>query len=366
MTGLAAELDVVGDVAVSRRRPGDSWRPVDLSVVLAEGYEPPMPEVGCVSGAEICLFYRGRINALFGDSGGGKTWFALHVMAQHIDAGQDVILVDYEDHPASQVARLEQMGVAREAILDHLIYIQPSEKWSTSGERALAEALAGRDVAVAVLDSTGEALAVDGVSPNADEEVAKWFRGTARFLSGLNAAVVLLDHTVKSRENARNTEFASGSQRKRAAINGAAYFLDVISAPSKTTDGHFKLLTRKDRFGWRKHGSVACEVRMENIGDAKVRFAVSQPAETSTPTGQFRPTWYMKAVSDFLATADGPKSKAAIIKGVGRKSAFVSAAIDRLAEEGFVSITDGPRGAKLVSWLKSYVDSDGDTDENPF
>jgi KaiC/GvpD/RAD55 family RecA-like ATPase len=357
-------LEIVspGVKAEKRRRPGDSWRPVDLSVVLADGYEPPMPDVGCVTGAEICLFYRGRINAIFGDSGGGKTWFALHVMAQHILAGEDVILVDYEDHPASQVARLEQMGVAREAILDHLIYIQPSEKWSQQGEHALAEALEGRDVAVAVLDSTGEALAVDGVSPNADEEVAKWFRGTARFLAQLDAAVILLDHTVKARENSRNTEFASGSQRKRAAINGSAYFLDVITAPSKCSDGQFKLLTRKDRFGWRKHGSVACEVLMTNVDDGQVRFQVSQPAETTTPTGQFRPTWYMKAVSEFLESADEALSKAKVVKGVGRKYAFVAAAIDRLAEEGFVTITDGARGAKLVKLVKPYVE----LDDSPF
>jgi hypothetical protein len=47
------------------------------------------------------------------------------------------------------------------------IILQPSEKWSKHSEQNIADACKNRDVAVAVLDSTGEALSVDGVQPNA-------------------------------------------------------------------------------------------------------------------------------------------------------------------------------------------------------
>lgn len=362
------EFDSTAPVVTEvRTRPGDSWRPVDLAAVLASDYEKPRPTIGKVNGSDVAMFYPARINAIFGDSGGGKTWYALYVMSEQMREGRDVILVDYEDSPDSAVARLEQIGVSQRDILRHLIYIQPTEKWTPVAERVLDEALAGRDVAIVTLDSTGEALAVDGVSPNADEEVARWFRGAARYFSkNIGAAVILLDHTTKSRENGRSTDFAIGSQRKRAAINGAAYHLEVVTAPSKCSDGRFKLFTRKCRFGWRKHGAVACEVVMENHGDSdEVRFVVSQPSETSTPTGKLRPTWYMARVSEFLQEADAPLSKSAIAKAVGRKAPMVAVAIEQLIEEGFCSASDGPRNARLISFVKLYEESQ-DKDANPF
>lgn len=355
-----------------RIRPGDSWKPVDLSVVLAADYVKPRPVVGSVAGSDIAMFYPGRINTIFGDSGGGKTWYALYVMSEEMRAGHDVVLVDYEDSPDSAIARLEQVGISQREILRHLIYIQPNEKWSVSAERALREAFVGRDISMVTLDSTGEALAVDGISPNADEEVAMWFRGSARFFSKeIGAAVILLDHVVKSMESGRNSEFASGSGRKRAAINGAAYFLKVVEAPSKTTDGVFRLVTRKCRFGWRQHGSTACEITMTNTGtDDGVKFVVSQPTETSTPRGTFRPTWYMERVSELLSKETEPLSKGALTRTIGKKAQHVRLAVDKLVEEGYCSLVEGPRGAHMVKFVKPYkevqADVQGDPTDNPF
>ena len=98
---------------------------------------------------------------------------------------------------------------------------------------------------ISVVEPTGEALAVDAVRPNADDEVAKWFRGCARYLANeVGAAVVLLDHVIKSRESSRNSDFASGSHRKRAAVNGAAHLLEVIQVPMRDSVGSFKLVTK--------------------------------------------------------------------------------------------------------------------------
>jgi hypothetical protein len=371
------ELETAAPVAeqktpTERHRPGDSWRPVDLSAVFAADYVKPRPLVGSVAGSDIAMFYPGRVNTVFGDSGGGKTWYALHVMAEEIRAGHDVVLIDYEDSAESAIARLEQIGISPREIMRHLLYIHPNEKWSPAAERALRETIGDRDISMATLDSTGEALAVDGISPNADEEVAMWFRGSARFFSKeIGAAVILLDHVVKSQEHGRNSEFASGSGRKRAAINGAAYFLKVVEAPSKTTDGLFRLVTRKCRFGWRQHGSIACEVKMENTGNGdEVRFTVTQPTGTSTPIGRLRPTWYMEQVSQHLECASEPQSKNTITKAIGRKKAMTSLAIQLLLDEGFCTSSDGPRGAKLITLVKPYretpVATEGAAIDNPF
>jgi hypothetical protein len=346
---------VQSDDTAHQPRPGDSWQPVNLAAVLASGYEPPAPTVCRVDRSVHALFYEGRINAVFGDSGGGKSWLMAHSIREVIESGRDAVLVDYEDHPGAQVARLEQIGLNRDLILRHLVYLNPTEKWTPVAEKHLAVALAGRDVALAVIDSTGEGMAIDGVSPNADEEVARWFRGCARYLAHAGAAVVLVDHVVKSRDSARNADFASGSQRKRAAVNGAAYHLEVVVAPSRENDGKILLHVRKDRFGRRKHGSTACEVLMLNHADDDgVDIVVRAVAEAST----FKPTGYMGKVSTFLAEQDGAVTMSAIKAGVTGKGEWVGQAVQCLIDGGFAAAELGARGSRLVKHLKLYSETE--------
>lgn len=364
LEALRRPVDAVRSERVEVRRvPGESWRPVDLASVLADGYEPPKPTVGEVAGSEFALFYPGRINALFGDSGGGKTWVALAAIREVLERGEFAVLVDYEDHPAAAVARLEALGCSRASILRGLIYVQPQERWNLVAESNLIEGLAGRPVALAAIDSTGEGMALDGVNPNADDEVARWFRGAARTLAGLGAAVVLIDHVPKQQQSGRNTDFASGSQRKRAAVNGAAYFLEVLSAPSRDQDGSFKLVTRKCRFGWRKHGTVACLVEMKNAEDGTIDFTIEVPDPSKIP--QFRPTWTMERLSEWLQQMGQPVSwRSAREAPVGKKGGkadrrTVDAALAVLRDEGFIS---WPKGSP-IEFVSAYV---ADEDEkNP-
>lgn len=340
-----------------KRVIGESWKPVDLKAILASGYQAPQPTIGCVDGVDHGLFYPARVNMVFGDSGGGKTWLLLYIIGQQMLQGRDAVLIDYEDHATAQVARLEQIGIPRDTILQHLVYIQPTERWSKQASEQIVAAINGRDVALAVVDSTGEALAVDGIQPNADDEVARWFRGCARLLSENGVAVVLLDHVVKSKDQLRNSDFASGSHRKRAAVNGAAYFLEVIQAPSRDHDGSFKLITRKCRFGWRKHGAVAALVTMKNRADGsdKVDFALnSVPDIGRTASGKPLFTWYMQQVSEFLEEQTSPQSKAKIVQGIRRNERLTTTAIQTLVEEGYASVENGPRGSHLVRSMKPY------------
>lgn len=344
------------------RRPGDTWRPVDLASIVAAGYTPPRPDICLVEGSEWGLFYAGRINAIFGDSGGGKTWVALWAIKEAIEDRKHAVLIDYEDHPAAAVQRLEALGCKRADVLQYLIYFQPQEKWNQVAEKNLIEGLRGCNVSIAVIDSTGEGMALDGVNPNADDEVARWFRGAARTLAGINAAVVLIDHVPKAAGNGqRNTDFQIGSQRKRAAINGAAYFLEVLSAPSRDTDGSFKLGTRKCRFGWRKHGTVACVVEMKNEEDGGIVFTIKQP-DTST-TANFRPTWTMQKLSEWLeqmgqAVSWRQAREAPVGKQGGKaKRAVVDAALAALRDEGYIN---WPKGQPMEH-VRSYIEKEDPT-----
>jgi hypothetical protein len=340
---------------------GSTWTPVDLAAVVEKGYTPPRPGVCMVVNSEFGLFYEGRINALFGDSGGGKTWVALWTIKEAIEQKRSAVLIDYEDHPGACIQRLEQLGCERSAILQYLIYVQPHEKWNPAAEKHLLAGLDGRNAAVAVFDSTGEGMALDGVNPNSDDEVARWFRGAARCLADHGAAVILIDHVPKPQQGGRTVDFQIGSQRKRAAVNGAAYYLDVISAPSREEEGRFKLWTKKCRFGWRKHGMIACEVSMSNNEDGTINFSIVQPEPESAKEAP-RFTWTMQKLSEWLQQMNQPVSwrqarEAPVGKQGGKpKRVVVDAALVALRDEGYIK---WPKGQK-IEHVKPYREAEDD------
>lgn len=212
--------------------------------------------------------------------------------------GQSCIYVDHEDHPTGAICRLLALGVSESQILENFIYIQPAEKWSRKAEAMLKEALDGRSPSIAVIDSTGEGLALDGCNPNLDDDVARWIRGSARFFTTTGAAVVLLDHIAKS-ENA-NKGMPVGSFRKMAVVSGAAYKLEIKKSPHRGSEGLLEMAVKKCRYGWRAVGNTACIIRLTpGTGD---RLTVAFYCHTANSSdGPSRPIFEMEKFSHWLA-----------------------------------------------------------------
>jgi archaellum biogenesis ATPase FlaH len=350
---------------------GSSWKEVDLTEILKSDYKKPRPTIGVVENSEVDglllgLFYPGKVNTVFGDSGGGKSWMSLWVIVEQMMLGNDAILIDYEDDPFTHVGRMRQMGVSDEIIAKHFIYIQPNEKWDSASKAIVKTTLARRKPSVAVIDSFGEALGVDGYSSNADEEVATWMRGTARHLAECGICVILLDHVVKSTTSARSTDFASGTQRKRASISGAAYFLKIIDPPSRWTAGHLQFICRKCRHGWWSTNTITADVSIANLANGGVKITVEKPSNTSLQPRVFRPTYLMERVSEFLQTSGKTLNKQEVIDGVGGKYKHVSDAIDRLVVEGYCTREIGARKAQQITFIKEYRAASDSNSTEPF
>ena len=85
-----------------------TWWPRDLRRVLAGEQKPPPDLLMRSDGRGV--FYRGRVNSVFGVSGDGKTKLVLAAAVEEIRAGRSVLFVDFED---------DEAGVA-EALLEHV------------------------------------------------------------------------------------------------------------------------------------------------------------------------------------------------------------------------------------------------------
>lgn len=334
----------------------DDWARIELgeiaSLIRSGEYQPIVPTILAVTGS-IPLFYEARINSLFGESGGGKTWLALAAIAEQLRLGHHVLLVDYEDNPNGIAERLVLLGLEDEAI-GRLDYRNPTTALGLGVAALQARAEEGT-YSLIVIDSTGEAMAAGGTDSNADQEVATWF-ALVKHLTRLpgGPAVIVLDHIPKDRDAPSN--YAIGSQRKRAAVSGAAYRVDTLKEPAKGKSGRLKLTVAKDRPGNRPKGTTAAEVEVDST-DVGVRLELHpSDAQAAAAAGEkFRPTVLMERVSRYLEAVPAA-SQRAVERAVTGKASGIRKAIECLHEEGFIALDAS--GYRTVNAYRAPVDND--------
>lgn len=331
----------------------DEWTPIDLCEIarrMRDGnHQPTSPTVLAVDGA-LPLFYAERVNSLFGESGGGKTWVALAALCETVRNGERGLFVDYEDNANGITERLVLLGLDDEQI-GRVDYVNP-----TSGIGPGVDAIEnrGNSYRLIVVDSTGEAMAAGGVDSNADREVAQWFTLIKRLCRTPGGpAVVVLDHIPKAADSP--SAFAIGSQRKRAAVTGAAYRVDTLKEPAKGRDGKLKLTVAKDRLGNRPKGSTAAVVDVSSADTVTLAFHVSEGTTAAAEGGRFRPTVYMERVSRWLESNPGASRRETKVGVVG-KSEHVATATDVLIDEGWIIAIPGLRGASNLSVVRPFRD----------
>jgi AAA domain len=333
----------------------DEWTPVDIVTIareIADGTRArEVPLLLEVVGA-LPLLYPGRTHSIFGLPTGGKTWVALVAIAEQLHKGDPALFIDWEDSPDGTVARLLDLGVPVES-LQHLDYISPSTALSY-GIGPLTALGADHEWQLVVIDSAGEAMAAAGIDPNADGQVATWM-ALAKSLTTLPSApaVLMLDHVPKNGETPAT--FAIGSQRKLAAISGAAYRCDTLIEPAIGKAGKLRLVVAKDRLGNRAKGTTAAEVRFQpGQGTAlTIELHISEAQAAHERGEKFRPTVLMERVSRWLELNPGA-SVNKIVEGVEGKREFVLSALSVLVEEAWIEVMDGPRNSRLHTMKRAF------------
>lgn len=322
-----------------RELPGSTWNPRTVSdtldALLAGTLERRQPTVGQLDGGG-ALFYAGKVNGIAGPSGDGKTWTALVACRQKLEAGRNVVYLDLEDDEADIVARLLEIGTRPDAIRNHFHYAQPDEPAGRRGMNLLLGTVDALDPHLVVIDSTGEGLSLEGANPNADEEVAAWFRLVPDAVARRGPGVVVLDHMTKAENDGL---WPIGSQRKRAAITGVQYVQTVIRPFDRSTAGAAKLVCAKDRHGNYRRGQKVAELHATPgpDGTSFTLHAATQDDADET-TGTWRPTALMERVSKALEDAREPLSFNALNTAVSGRRAHISAAVKALVDDEFVTV----------------------------
>jgi hypothetical protein len=339
------------------------WEPVDLAPVLRGECVTPKPTVlERIDG--IRFLYPGRLNLAMGETESGKTWWALMATKQELAAGHHVIYCDFEDGPESVVERLRALGATVEQISTHLTYVNPAGHFDELAKEAMEVAIAHKGApTLAIIDGVTEAMGELGLDPIKGPDVAAYFASSPRWLARTGAAVLLIDHVTKSREN--RGRWAIGSERKLSGLDGAAYGFEMIRPFGRGKTGSVKVTVAKDRCGHiRQHEGIGHAIAMMGLKswpDGGVTVSLEVP-EATTSDGAFRPTVLMGKLSKAIVEQPGLTARA-LRSAVPGSNDHKALALELLVNEGFVEIEPGPnRAMKHVSKMPFQVVAGGAND----
>jgi hypothetical protein len=340
-----------------------SWGPLDLGPIVA-GVQAgeivgPLPQLMARTDG-VCLLYPGEVHSLAGEPESGKGWAALHAASVGIERGEGVLYIDFEDAPASIVGRSLALGAEPGGIIEHFTYVRPVDPFDPATFLALIESR----YALAVIDGLSEAFVLLDLDPYSNVDAARFLSTIARPIAETGAAVLLIDHVVKSKET--RGRYAIGAQHKLAGI-AAAYSTEVIKAPSRTDDGLIKIRVEKDRHGHVRGHAQSGVITLMHIkpeaGGERVTVTL-EPPETTVSAGEFRPTTLMERLSKFLEAEPGAGLNT-IRRGVQGKTEYVDQALRILVAEGFVRVqVDGQTKRHFVD-LEYREDTDRDPATQP-
>jgi len=348
-----------------------TWLPVDLEPFLNGSYTPLKPTIFERTDGQ-ALIYPGKIHSIYGESESGKSFVAQYLCAVEIMQGHKVLYIDFEDSPAEMIKRLQLFGASPQAIRESFTYLQPWQSLnSTRNRQALAQVLETRWTFVVIDGFTVAMNLLAPASGTPEAQVAEFMAVLPkRITSKTNAAVLTVDHVVKSKD-ARG-RFALGSQEKLNQVTGAAYALEVSQAIYPGARGSLVLRVTKDRIGqvransgaWRASDRTqeAARITIDSTSPEWVNVIVEPPTNSSA---QFRPTHVMQSISEYLETCPEPVTGKEIKENTKGKGETQVAALQTLVSEGYVERVAGARGANLHRSLKPYrelLDS-GETNE---
>ena len=209
--------------------------------------EPSVPQP-CILETEDggSVLYAGRFSSVHGEPGTGKSWVGLIASGESIRKGGRVLWMDQEERAKTLSERSKPLGLLEHVTREQYFgFYNSADLVEVEGTTAAAlEWLRGATdprYSLVVLDA-----AESWGCPSDGAPVQEWIKTFIEPWRTADIAVLLCDHVPKRPKD--RPLGAIGSQRKRAAIDGAA--LRVIGQCwTKTKGGYITFICEKDRPG---------------------------------------------------------------------------------------------------------------------
>jgi hypothetical protein len=333
-----------------------TWAAQDLRSVLDGSYRPPQPSVGRRDDG-VGLFYPGRMNSVASESEAGKTWFALVACLQEINDGHHVLYLDFEDDAGGVVGRLLCLGANPADVLEYFHYVRPENSPSDIDLIDLAQVLETSPT-LAIVDGVTEGMSLFGLELKDNTDIAKFGRLLLRPLQNAGAAVVTLDHVVKSSEN--RGRYSIGGVHKLNGLNGVMYILENRRPFGIGLTGKSTIRVAKDRPAQIRKNGLPHSSGMHWFADLVVKSESAEFAEAhlyapvqrdeedrQEDEERKRLDGIKRKVLEAIGKAKSPLTGKGIEDRVTGRAADVRRAVAELVDSGQIAAEPGPRNATL-------------------
>ena len=352
------DWDDVDATPAAKESAPRTWAAQDLTSVLDGTYRPPQPTVGRRDDG-VGLFYPGRMNSVASESEAGKTWLALVACLQEINDGNHVLYLDFEDDAGGVVGRLLCLGANPADIMERFHYVRPENSMGPVDAVDLAMVLE-HSPTLAIVDGVTEGMSLFGLELKDNTDVAKFGRQLLRPLMNSGAAVVTLDHVVKSSEN--RGRYSIGGVHKLNGLNGVMYMLENRRPFGIGVTGKSTIRVAKDRPGQIRKNGLSHSSGMHWYADLVVKSESAEFAEArlyapiqrdeedrQEDEDKRRINALKRQVLDALTGAREALTGKGIEDRVNGRAVDIRRAVAALVDEGRIGTDRGPRGAILHS-----------------
>ena len=280
------------------------------------------------------VLYAHKLTTIVGEPGFGKSWLAL---LMGYDAARDhdarIVWLDYEDKAQTLADRAASIG-ALDLVQKNFVFLNTAV---LDDPEAMSNAIAWASFQPQVLVVIDSAESAGCPSDGAD--VAPWFRANIDPWLATGAAVLLLDHVPKRKED--RGRGGIGSQHKLARADVALF---LTGQPwTKEADGILQLVLHKDRAGEMPcvMGKTVTTVVGKWVPGRNgerlftYSFQVPDPADEDEDGGaRVSVSTVIMAIHE--AGADGLRGTRAVRDAVPGERRAVDAALQRAIKDGMV------------------------------
>lgn len=341
----ATQRHLVGLESLYERRAG-GLEAEDIAELMRNPLPPIEPELLRRTDGRAVLI-RGSLSTLSGEPSAGKSLVMAEASRQLVIASENIVILDYEAGPRMFAQRLVELGAPIGAVQAHLTYVRPG----SFDPAVVARWVVALAPALVVVDSLAASLSQNGIDEDDNGAVLRFLSMLCRPLTDFGAAVVCIDHVVKSKEN--RGRFTRGAGAKLYDVD-AAFSLELVEAFARGHDGSAILRIQKDRNGAiGPEGTPAATVRYRT--DVNGRFSIElDPPDDASGEPYAGPTRCMDAIEEILLERGDELSTRQLIatlRSIGKsyRDAIVRDAAEQLALDDSrpVLARSGARGARL-------------------
>lgn len=347
-SALDTQPHVTGDVSEEIE---STWKPVDLTEHIYGTYIPLLPTLLRRKDG-VCLFYKGLVHSIYGESESGKSWIAQFAVTELIKNDQKVIYIDFESDPGSIVDRLKILGLPAEKLIKYFTYIRPERAFDVS-DSYWKNILEPGSAELVIIDGVTESLALWGGSTKDNDEITRWMKiFPAAVASKSGATVILIDHVIKNASTAGR--FAIGAQAKLATIDGCAYLVEPIEGIAPGGVGKLSMKITKDRPGQvRKHSGKlnsadrtqeAAIITVDSSTD-QMKYEICAPMSDAEAL-ESRERTVGLGIALFLFKNPGA-NKGFVTKNVKGRDQVISEQLASMLKNGYISDTGKGRASAL-------------------